>query len=436
MLTTTSRDRLLLDQALSGPPSRHAPCAKAFQILRVIEVDHIPAPCQRRTLRDMTRTGKLHSLRLCVYSTTICMVLTADILLSATPTTAQENLPPRSPSALETKMRSPSPAKEGLRQESCPPSPSLEGSRHRRGHRRDQSESVYGNDEDRDTRKDRHRRSRRDNKEDHSRSRSPSPTEGSRRSSHRPDKDRDRERDRERDRDHKSSHRSYRSRRHRSRSESRHRGRESALEANNADKYDLATRITNAQRLSKGVSSHRRESKDKPRKGDHEDRDKRNDYDHHESDRGYDRDRRRDREKYRDRGHERDREKDRKRSRRERSASPDDSDASRRKSRRSKHSHRDDYEDEKERDRPSTKSGRSGAGGGASTKDPHTLEREARDRERMMREQQRRDAKVSSDRDGKSSRRQHAGRRLNYKYEGDDDDMSRAEEEREASRWA
>lgn len=56
-----------------------------------------------------------------------------------------------------------------------------------------------------------------------------------------------------------------------------------------------------------------------------------------------------------------------------------------------------------------------------------------------MKEKQRRDA-MTTERDSKSSHRQHdretnSGRRLNYKYEGDDDDMSRVEEEREAGRW-
>jgi hypothetical protein len=57
----------------------------------------------------------------------------------------------------------------------------------------------------------------------------------------------------------------------------------------------------------------------------------------------------------------------------------------------------------------------------------------------LMKEKQRRDA-MTTEHDSKSSRRQldretTSGRRLNYKYEGDDDDMSRVEEEREAGRW-
>ncbi|TPR09461.1 amidohydrolase family protein [Aspergillus niger] len=76
-------------------------------------------------------------------------------------------------------------------------------------------------------------------------------------------------------------------------------------------------------------------------------------------------------------------------------------------------------------------------------KDPHTLEREARNRERMLKEQQRREA-MHADRDaGKSSRKRDSramagGRRFSYKYEdeeNDDDRAARVEKEREAGRW-
>lgn len=70
-------------------------------------------------------------------------------------------------------------------------------------------------------------------------------------------------------------------------------------------------------------------------------------------------------------------------------------------------------------------------------KDPHTSEREARNRERLLREQQRRQA-MHGDIDGKSSRRRDTlsgGRRLSYKYE-DDASEARVEKEREANRWA
>lgn len=49
-------------------------------------------------------------------------------------------------------------------------------------------------------------------------------------------------------------------------------------------------------------------------------------------------------------------------------------------------------------------------------KDPHTLEREARNRERLLREQQRREQAKSGRRDSRQERIV-AGRRINYKYE-------------------
>lgn len=76
-------------------------------------------------------------------------------------------------------------------------------------------------------------------------------------------------------------------------------------------------------------------------------------------------------------------------------------------------------------------------------KDPHTLEREARNRERLLKEQQRREA-MQADRDTTSkpsrrrdSRQERGGRRLNYKYDDESDDAraARVEREREASRW-
>lgn len=77
-------------------------------------------------------------------------------------------------------------------------------------------------------------------------------------------------------------------------------------------------------------------------------------------------------------------------------------------------------------------------------KDPHTLEREARNRERMLKEQQRREAmnaesKSSRRRDNRQERILTGGRRLSYKYEDEEPDSAhaaRVEREREASRWA
>lgn len=67
-------------------------------------------------------------------------------------------------------------------------------------------------------------------------------------------------------------------------------------------------------------------------------------------------------------------------------------------------------------------------------KDPHALEREARNRERMLKEQQRRDAtnaEVSKRRDSRHERA-FGGRRVSYKFEAS---PSRIEQEREAVRW-
>ena len=75
--------------------------------------------------------------------------------------------------------------------------------------------------------------------------------------------------------------------------------------------------------------------------------------------------------------------------------------------------------------------------------DPHTLEREARDRERLMKEMQRRQAMEGKGtgakrRDSKVESRVSGGRRVSYKYEDEESDEARAmrvESEREAGRW-
>ena len=140
------------------------------------------------------------------------------------------------------------------------------------------------------------------------------------------------------------------------------------------------------------------------------------------------RDREKDRTREKDRDRERDRDKDK------------DKDKSRRRDRDRERGERD-----RDRDRKTTEKASKGSN---SEKDPHTLEREARNRERMLKEQQRREA-VNADRDGKGSRRWDSsnkqdrglagGRRLSYKYEDEEGDQARAariEEEREAIRWA
>ncbi|KAJ6155193.1 hypothetical protein N7470_005759 [Penicillium chermesinum] len=131
--------------------------------------------------------------------------------------------------------------------------------------------------------------------------------------------------------------------------------------------------------------------------------------DRRDRDRKSDSDRRRDREHDRthDRGREsgREREKERKR-RRDRSETGDVSDhSSHPRSRRVK---RNGYDD-RSHDRDSTKA--------AAEKDPNTLEREARDRERMLREKQRREKANSGSRRDSRPDRVVAGRRINFKYE-------------------
>lgn len=47
-----------------------------------------------------------------------------------------------------------------------------------------------------------------------------------------------------------------------------------------------------------------------------------------------------------------------------------------------------------------------------------------------------RESKGSRRREGRHERSLAGGRRLSYKYEDEDDELDRVEEEREASRWA
>ncbi|KAI1609626.1 hypothetical protein EDD36DRAFT_478051 [Exophiala viscosa] len=167
----------------------------------------------------------------------------------------------------------------------------------------------------------------------------------------------------------------------------------------------------------------------------------------HERDRDRDRDRTRDdgrNEKHRDRDHDHNRDRDRKRSRHDRhrednkehnydydyerehdGEEPD----SRHRSRRHKRDHRRDGEDapiENERSHRSSASATPAAV--QPEKDPHTLEREARNRERMVKEQQRRE-KAAKGAGGSGS---GSGRRVTYKYE---DELERGLVEGERARW-
>lgn len=137
--------------------------------------------------------------------------------------------------------------------------------------------------------------------------------------------------------------------------------------------------------------------------------------------------------KRRDRDDE-ERHRDRKRSRRERSESPG---GSYRSSRRSKHER---GEKVTSRAVPESEDRETKPVKVEPEKDHHTLEREARNRERLLKEMQRRSAmegKGPSRRDSKLEGK-GGGRRVSYKYEDEESDEARAariESEREAGRW-
>ncbi|OJJ76607.1 hypothetical protein ASPBRDRAFT_192729 [Aspergillus brasiliensis CBS 101740] len=347
---------------------------------------------------------------------------------SVTPTPGQEDQRPQSVSRSKSRARSAS------RSRSRSP-PSRSDSRRRY---RERSPSVNRAAEESERRRDRPRRPRREDKyeepltaEDGHRVRSPSLE--SRRSTHR--------RDRERDR--RSGRRSHRSHRHRSWSRSPSRNGDAAGPdhlSSKAEEKEPRNKVSDAvdrsYRSGKDRSSRRDEDRERDRDRDR-DRDSRRrernrDRDRYrERDRDRDRDRDRERDRDRDRHRERDRERDRdrKRSRRDRSESPVNSEYSFRQSRRARR--------DRDEDKPSA------AAAAEPEKDPHTLEREARNRERMLKEQQRREA-MHADRDGgKSSRKRDSramagGRRFSYKYEDEENDDARAarvEKEREAGRW-
>jgi hypothetical protein len=270
---------------------------------------------------------------------------------------------------------------------------------HRSSHRETDTE------EDRERRHDREsRRPRHDDYEDcdmqdgsQDRSRSATPEE-SRRSSHRREKDRDR---------HSSStkHRSSRSRRHRD-------------EERDEKDYEMD-----------GHSTERKSSRDVV------------DYDSRSSRR--DRDRERDRHgsrsgPYDDKDRDDSHRERRKRSRRERADGGDvdeGEEESRHRSRRHKREHGHDRREESVNGRRGSERSSAAATPVEPEKDIHTLEREARNRERMLKEQQRRENAMNAERGGSSKRHGVAGgRRVSYKYE-DETQSAMVEQEREAARW-
>ncbi|KAL5335467.1 hypothetical protein BJX70DRAFT_401562 [Aspergillus crustosus] len=328
------------------------------------------------------------------------------------PEPAKEDHPAQSTS------RSISGAKSRSRSRSRAHSPSNSRSDSRSRHRQ-RSRSVDNNTADYDRASDRHRGSHVDNEIE---PRTRSPSDESHRSRHR---DKGRRRDR----------RSHRSHRHRSRSRSTSPTRKDGplIDDRLASIAEERVRSTSRTRHgeSRDRSSHAHRS-GKDRSNRHED-DRERDRDSRRRDRDRDRDRdrqrenerERDRERDRPRERDRDRERDRKRSRRDRSESGIDSDYHARKTKRGREdetrtstSARDRTRETREKSQPSKPS--------EPEKDPHTFEREARNKERLLKEQQRREA-MHADRDsGKSSRRrdsrqERGGRRLNYQYDDETD---------------
>ncbi|CAL5868034.1 uncharacterized protein PFLUO_LOCUS2257 [Penicillium psychrofluorescens] len=271
--------------------------------------------------------------------------------------------------------------------------------------------TAHDRDDGRDSERERNpEHSGRTDQDQPSRSRSPKP---SRRSSRR--------RHHESDGDGKSSRRHH-SRRHRSRTGSRSRSPSRNGDSRPADRLaqiaeesktngrskpssekggrDLASRISTGMR-----SRHREEERESGRDRERRRRDRKRDRDRDtEGERRRDPDREKDRARESDR--ERPRERDRKRSRRDRSESANaNAQPSREHARRTKRNRADDGQAQDRLNGPAEPE-----------KDPHTLEREARNRERLLREQQRRESAKSGRRDSRPDR-VVAGRRINYKYE-------------------
>ncbi|KAJ5777611.1 hypothetical protein N7520_000857 [Penicillium odoratum] len=330
-------------------------------------------------------------------------------------TAAPTNSDPNTPPVIRELSQAPSQPRRASRSPSPPPKQAS----------RAPSPSAPATDDGREGRRDRDARRLTDH-----RTRSPSGV-SSRRSS--------RPRHRDSDRERRSGHRSHRSRRHRTRSRSRSLSRSTnrngdsrqpdRLTAITQDQQnshfkssgkinprDLATRIGNSHRTSRDRPSRREEDRerDRPRdsrRGEHDkdrgrdrrDRDRGDRADQPDRERERDRRREKERDRERDRDRGRDREKDRKRSRRDRSESANASDSHPR-SRRVKR----ETDDRKDREAESVPE---------PEKDPHTLEREARNRERLQREQQRREQAKSGNRRDSRQERAVAGRRTNYKYE-------------------
>jgi hypothetical protein len=282
---------------------------------------------------------------------------------------------------------------------------SRSSSHQRSRHHHHSSRRETDTEEDRERRHDRKsRRSRHDNYEDHDmqdggqeRARSVTPEE-SRRSSHRREKEKNR---------HSSSakHRSSRSHRHRN-------------DVQDDADYDM--------------EDHNAEPKSSRDVVDYDSRSSRRDRDR-EHDRHASRSSRYDEKEREDSHRER-----RKRLRREREDGgelDEVEEESRHRSRRHRREHGHDHHEESVNGRKDSERSSAAATPIEPEKDIHTLEREARDRERMLKEQQRRENAMNAERGGAPKRHRVAGgRRVSYKYE-DETQSAMVEQEREAARW-
>ncbi|KAJ5179942.1 hypothetical protein N7492_003152 [Penicillium capsulatum] len=294
---------------------------------------------------------------------------------------------------------------------------SRSASRSRSRSRSPSTREAHGDRNKRRDRETRHSEYASNGRREEDRSRSIS-RPSSRRSSRRRHQDSDRDR---------RGHRSTRSRRHsrspsgapRENGDSRHPDRLNLIvedqDHNGSNKpysetgesHSLSNRISGSRRSSRDRHSRREEDRARDRESrrrhrDRRDRDRDPDRTRH---RARDRDRDRVRERERDRGQDRD--SDRKRSRRDRSESANVGERSYSRDRRAKR-----VREDRDRDRQSPRPGKS-----EPEKDPHTLEREARNRERLLREKQRREQAKSGSRRDSRQERVVAGRRINFKYE-------------------
>ena len=259
--------------------------------------------------------------------------------------------------------------------------------RSRHHHSRKESEDEKAHDRRRDRRHHNGKHEEHDDYEmqgtDQNRAKSITPEE-SRRSSHRKDRDRDRDRH--------TKHKSSRSHRHRDESQA------------DAD-YDVDEQAKPSQDLESRSSRREHHSSRSSR---HEERDRE--------------DSRRDH---------------RKRSRREADGYEvhEEDDSSRHRSRRHKRDHHHE-ESVNGRQRSERSSAAATPVEREPEKDMHTLEREARNRERMLKEQQRRESAANAERGGVGGKRRAVagGRRVSYKYE-DEAQSAMVEQEREAQRW-